>query len=81
MKALLLSALLALIPLSAVAGMAGGQIGVSLTILPGCKIDAARTGTSVICASHTMMQPHICEIMINAVPGISIGSKLVTVEW
>ncbi|WP_421595239.1 hypothetical protein [Rahnella sp. PD4] len=81
MKALLLSVLLALSPLFAVAGMTGGQIGVSLTIMPSCKINAARTHTSVICASRTMMQPHISEKMLTAVPGISPGSKLVTVEW
>ncbi|CAM3707927.1 hypothetical protein [Rahnella] len=81
MKALLLSALLALSPLFAVAGMVGGQIGVSLTILPSCKIDAAHSGTSVTCASRTMMQPHISEMMLTAVPGISMDSKLVTVEW
>jgi hypothetical protein len=81
MKALLLSVLLAVSPLFAVAGMVSGNINVSLTILPSCKVDAAHSGTSVICASRTMMQPHISEMMLTAVPGISIDSKLVTVEW
>ncbi|MBU9854312.1 hypothetical protein [Rahnella bonaserana] len=81
MKALLLSGLLAMSPLFAVAGMVSGDINVSLTILPSCKIEAAHSGTSVTCASRTMMQPHISEMMLTAVPGISIDSKLVTVEW
>jgi len=81
MKALLLSALLALSPLVAVAGMTSGEIHISLTILPSCKIDAAHSGTSVTCASRTMMQPHISEMMLTAVPGIRLDSKLVTVEW
>ncbi|RJT36036.1 hypothetical protein [Rahnella woolbedingensis] len=81
MKALLLSVLLAVSPLFAVAGMVGGDINVSLTILPSCKVDAAHSGTSVTCANRTMMQPHISEMMLTAVPGISLDSKLVTVEW
>lgn len=81
MKALLLSALLALSPLFAVAGMVSGDINISLTILPTCQVNSAHTGTSVTCANRAMMQPHISEMMLASVPGISIDSRLVTVEW
>ncbi|AVF35806.1 hypothetical protein [Rahnella sikkimica] len=81
MKVLLLSVLLALSPLVAVAGMTSGDIHISLTILPTCKVDVAHSGTSVTCASRTMMQPHISEMTLASVPGIRTDSRLVTVEW
>ncbi|MEE8730498.1 MAG: hypothetical protein SOI28_15445 [Rahnella inusitata] len=81
MKALLLSVLLTLSPLVADAGMTSGDINISLTILPTCQVNAAHTGTSVTCASRTMSLPHISEKLLTSVPGISVGSKLVTVEW
>lgn len=81
MKALLLSALLALSPLVAVAGMTSGDINISLTILPTCQVNAAHSGTSVTCASRAMSPPHISETLLASVPGIRVDSKLVTVEW
>lgn len=81
MKALLLSALLALSPLVAVAGITSGDINISLTILPTCQVNAVDAKTSVICAGRKMSQPHISETILASVPGISMNSRLVTVEW
>ena len=81
MKALLLSALLALSPLAAVAGMTSGEIHISLTILPSCQVNAAHSGTSVICANRSMSPPHISETVLASAPGIKVDSTLVTVEW
>ncbi len=81
MKYLLLSALIALSPLAATAGMTSGEINISLTILPTCEINVAGGHASVSCAGQSYSQPRISESQLTEVPGISVGSKLVTVEW
>lgn len=81
MRQFLLSALIILSPLTAIAGMSSGEINISLTILPTCEVSIANARPSVSCAQRSFNQPHISESILDAVPGIAIGSKLVTVEW
>ena len=81
MKQLLLSALIILSPLPAMAGMSSGEINISITILPTCQVSVANSQPSVSCAQRSFGQPRISESLLAAVPGITIGSKLVTIEW
>jgi len=81
MKQLLLSTLIILSPLTAMAGMSSGEITISITILPTCQVSVANAQPSVSCARHSFGQPRISESLLAAVPGIAIGSKLVTIEW
>lgn len=81
MKHLLLSALIALSPLTAFAGTSSGEINISLTIMPTCSVNVTGDQPSVSCAQPSFSQPHISESLLADVPGVSVGSKLVTVEW
>lgn len=80
-RKILLSMLLVLSPVAAMAGMASGEINISLTILPTCQVSVANAQPSVSCAQHSFSQPRISESQLEAIPGISLGSKLVTIEW
>jgi len=80
-KKILLSTLIILSPIAAMAGMTSGEIQISLTILPTCEVSVANAQPSVSCAQHSFGQPRISESQLEAIPGISLGSKLVTVEW
>ncbi|TPG62159.1 hypothetical protein [Ewingella americana] len=81
MRHLLLSALIALSPLTAFAGTSSGEINISLTIMPTCAVSVTGNQPSVSCAQQSFSQPHISESRLPAVPGISVGTKRVTVEW
>lgn len=82
MKHLLLSALIALSPLTAAAaGSSSGEINISLTIMPTCAVSVTDNHPSVSCAQHSFSEPHISESQLAEVPGVSVGTKLVTVEW
>lgn len=81
MKHLLLSALIALSPLAASAGMSSGKIDINLTIMPICAVSVTDNQPSVSCAQHSFSQPRISESQLAEVPGIAVGAKLVTVEW
>ncbi|MFZ4833433.1 hypothetical protein [Rouxiella sp. Mn2063] len=84
MRNALLCALLALSPLSAIAGSTVGQIGVSLTILPSCRIDIADNNPAVSCAGNNQQhqnQPHISKVILKGAPGIAVDTSLITLEW
>lgn len=81
MKTLLLSALIALSPLTAAAGSSSGEINISLTIMPTCAVSVTDNQPSVSCAQQNYSQPHIRKSQLADVPGVSVGTQLVTVEW
>jgi type 1 fimbria pilin len=80
-RKILLSTLIILSPIAAMAGMTSGEIHISLTILPTCEVSVANAQPSVSCAQRSFSQPRISESQLGAIPGISLGSKLVTIEW
>ena len=80
-RKILLSTLIILSPIAAMAGMTSGEIQVSLTILPTCEVSVANAQPSVSCAQQSFGQPRISESQLEAIPGVSVGSKLVTIEW
>ncbi len=84
MRNALLCALLALSPLSAIAGSSVGQIGVSLTILPTCRIDVTDNSPAVSCGENNQNnqnQPHISKVILKGTPGIAVDTSLITLEW
>ena len=75
MRYAMLGALLLLSPLSALADSVSGQISVSLTIVPGCKIVVLANHPQISCANGALSQPHISESLL------AFSTKLVTIEW
>lgn len=80
-RQILLSTLIILSPIAALAGMIGGEIQISLTIQPTCEISIANAKPAVNCIPGGLSQPRISESHLAAVPGIAVGAKLVTIEW
>jgi len=84
MRNALLCALLALSSLSAIAGSSIGQIGISLTILPTCRIDITDNNPTVYCGGNNQKnqnQPHISNVILKGAPGITVDTNLITLEW
>jgi len=82
MRNALLCALLALSPLSAMAGSSVGQIGISLTILPTCQIDITHNNPAVSCGGNKLQnQPHISQVILKGTYGIAVDTSLITLEW
>ncbi|MDR3433670.1 MAG: hypothetical protein P4L95_17495 [Rouxiella aceris] len=75
MRYAMLIALLLLSPLSALADSVSGQISVSLTILPGCKIEVLANHPRISCTKGALSQPHISQTLLAG------HSTLMTIEW
>ena len=63
----------------------GGQIDVSLTLLPVCEIKSASDSTQVQCAQGQQMRPRMTETPLQAVSGprtqVDTPRRLLTLIW